>query len=738
MGPVKRVVIHDKEPFLEPEFFTRRVNRAVLGVGVLALLIQAWALLQVLLGQGQKAGWFDHATFAIVALLWLALGVLVFVQRRARYSGRLFLLSAAAGSSFLSLGTVYKTGLADALAYTAGLLLFAPLLLGFARAFDERRTWRRSDLWLYLPPALLIWPTAQGLANHQPLLVPLSRAGIASVAVYLCLAVLQTARDLLELRTPPQAAQTRALLFGLISGTVPGIVIFVVPVVLMGRTNPVQDWLPLLVLFFLVAMSYAVLLFEFAEAELIVRRGVVYGVLTLVIVGAYAALGVLLTAGSASVTAPGGGLSFVAVTVLIGAAFTPITRTARRLVDWLLYGRRGDRWELLQALSVSLATVMEPEELGDVLVSEITAALHLRGAFLLRRADHLNFVLRHMAVGDVPGAGLDGFGLQDQLPLGAALDALTIEGALGDPPASILLVHGKPLTAAHRESVPDRYRILDELRSALTLPLVTRSGLEAVLCLRPKLAHDAFDADDLELLAPVIRQATAALDNALLFQRLEGKVEELRQAYVRIAREQEAERGRLARELHDGTAQELANLITLSAVVERQLAGQDGSVQATLGKLRRQAEDAYHGVRRASHALRPLMLDDFGLGPTLARYLDQFQESTGIAVDFRIGEVGDLPDDVELALYRVGQECMENVRKHSGASSARLRLEREEGQVTLSISDSGRGIANESGRGIGLAGMRERIEAVGGVMRVESAPGTGVRIVARVPLEVRA
>lgn len=129
------------------------------------------------------------------------------------------------------------------------------------------------------------------------------------------------------------------------------------------------------------------------------------------------------------------------------------------------------------------------------------------------------------------------------------------------------------------------------------------------------------------------------------------------------------------------------------------------------------------------------MLDDFGLGPTLERFLGQFQESTGIAVDRTIEPVEPLSDEVELALFRVAQECMENVRKHSGARNARLRLCREDGTVVLSVADDGRGIGAPRERGIGLAGMRERIEAVGGMIDVWSEPEGGVRVEARVPAE---
>jgi signal transduction histidine kinase len=302
---------------------------------------------------------------------------------------------------------------------------------------------------------------------------------------------------------------------------------------------------------------------------------------------------------------------------------------------------------------------------------------------------------------------------------------------------SILLIHAKPLTAAQCGTVPARFQPLDEVRAALTIPLVARSGLEAVLCLQPKLAHDAFDSEDLELLAPVIRQAAAALDNALLFFRLEEKVEELRLAYLRIAREQEAERARLARELHDGTAQELAGLITLAAVAERQLDANGGAAKSTLERLRGQAEEAYQGVRRSSHALRPPMLDDFGLVPTLGRYLTQFEEATNIKVDYGADDLDDLPDDVELALFRVAQECMENVRKHSGSTHASLHLGRRHGRVALSVADSGRGLSSEREHGIGLASMRERVESLGGELVVDSRPGAGTRVIVSIPVSGR-
>lgn len=722
---VQRIVIRDRYPVLDREILTRPLNRAVLAGASIALAVQAAALVQVLEGKGKPATPLEHAAFAAVALLWLALGSLVFLQRRARRAGQLFLLSSAAGSVFLSLGTLYEAGFLDSLAFACGLLLFPALLWSFVRAFSEERPWKRRETLIYVPVALLIWPAAQALDARHPTL--LWKIAVALVGLYLFAAIAQAYREVRLAGAPYEAAQARALFFGLLAGTLPGTALFLVPIVVTGRLSFVHNtyWLPALVLVFLIAMSYAVLVFELSEAEVIVRRGVVYGAVVLVMLVGYGALGLALNANRASVVSAGGGVSFVAVTIAIGAIFPPLIRLMRRMVDWLLYADTPDRWRTLDALSERLATVMQPSELGETLVRELTRALHLRGALFLVREDGDRFRVQHVARNPRGGS------TWPPVPAGFALEETDVLKALGDPPQPLLLVHTRSFTASSRMGVPDAYRPLDEIHAALSFPLIARSGLEAVLCLQTKMAHDAFSTDDLRLLTPIGRQAAAALDNALAFSLLEEMVEELKHAYLRIAHEQEAERARLARELHDGTAQELAALITLATVAERQM-GEDGPAHETLHRLRSQAEDAYQGVRRASHALRPVYLEGSSLGPALARYLEGFERDSGIAVRCAAGEVGALPSDVELALFRVAQESMENVRKHSGAHSATVSLNRRNGHVTLSVADDGRGLQHGE-PGLGMTTIRERVESLGGSLSLQSEE-CGVRVEATIPV----
>jgi signal transduction histidine kinase len=723
---IQRLIIRDQAPVLEPALFARPVNWIVLAAVGLAVSAQIAGLVQVALGYGNQVGRFDHASFAIVAFLWLLLGSMVFLQRRGSLAGRFFLLSSVAGAAYLGVGTLSGVSWPDALVYTAGILFFPPLIFSFARALDADRPWRRWELLIFVPQLVLVWPMAQDFVlGHKSLAY---RLGLASVAIYLLAATVQAWRGLRRSRSPEGTGQMRALLFGLLAGTLPGIALFVVPLALLGRLVIITTWQPLIVLLFLIAMSYVALLFEFSESDLIVRRGVVYGVMTCAIVVAYGLLGALLSADGLSVTTPAGGFGFVVVTVVIGAGFTALRHLADRLVDWLLYGGTRDRWDLLEELSARLETVMHPQDLEHDLVHELRKALHLSDAFLLRRREDASFRVQettHSNRGDgwTPAVSRD-----------LAVDGAVIEAAFGRGSLPLLLIHARPLRSRQRVTVPQRLRVFDDLGVALLVPLSTRSGLQAVLCLQAKMRHIAFDARDLELLAPITRQASTALDNALLFARLDDTVAELKQAYVRLAHEQETERARLARELHDGTAQEMAGLITLTSVLERQLDAGSPAARQTVQLLRQQAQDSYEGVRRASHALQPALLEDVGLVPALRRYVDRFERTANIAVEFSASDIGCVDGDVGLAVFRVVQECLENVRKHSGSASAFVKLNCHNGQLILSITDAGRGIQTGTDGGIGMVGMRERLAAVGGTLQMESAPGAGVRIEAFFPL----
>jgi PAS domain S-box-containing protein len=204
---------------------------------------------------------------------------------------------------------------------------------------------------------------------------------------------------------------------------------------------------------------------------------------------------------------------------------------------------------------------------------------------------------------------------------------------------------------------------------------------------------------------------------------------------------QEAERARLARELHDDTAQSLAALLIGLHRLRgaRRLA--DAREQAE--KLHAVAAHTLEEVRRMSRGLRPRALDDFGLVPVFERHAAEFGEMRGLDITVRAEGLDDgrLPADVETALYRVMQEALSNVARHSGASKAQVTLERRAGLVTMVVTDDGRGFdatetlrATDRTTGLGLHSIRERVAVLGGSATIDSSPGRGTCVTVEIPI----
>ena len=201
---------------------------------------------------------------------------------------------------------------------------------------------------------------------------------------------------------------------------------------------------------------------------------------------------------------------------------------------------------------------------------------------------------------------------------------------------------------------------------------------------------------------------------------------------------QEDERRRISRELHDDTAQSLTSLALVLKTIED--TENHPALKEQLRDVRREVEQSIEGVRRLARDLRPSTLDDLGLSAAVDWYVQALSQRAQFTVRYR-SDLGDarLPEAIELALYRIAQESFTNVVKHARASEVRVLLTRTPATVVLRISDDGVGLpAAQDGRpdasGVGLYGMRERAELIGGRLSLRSRPGRGVEIEADAPL----
>src|ERR1051326_1035373 len=218
--------------------------------------------------------------------------------------------------------------------------------------------------------------------------------------------------------------------------------------------------------------------------------------------------------------------------------------------------------------------------------------------------------------------------------------------------------------------------------------------------------------------------------------------EELAALSARLLQSQDEERRRIARELHDTTAQNLAALRMDLTALRRSAAAADPSARATLDESIALAERTIAEIRTLSYLLHPPMIEEAGLLPSLRWYAQGFQERSGIAVTLETpDELARLPIETETAVFRIVQEALTNIQRHSGSGVARIRIERETGILKLTIRDEGHGVPPAlrgdetmlAAAGVGVAGMRERARALGGKMHVQS-DDRGTAIEVRLPI----
>ena len=221
---------------------------------------------------------------------------------------------------------------------------------------------------------------------------------------------------------------------------------------------------------------------------------------------------------------------------------------------------------------------------------------------------------------------------------------------------------------------------------------------------------------------------------------------------ARIIKAQEEERYRVSREIHDGPAQDLANLIFQTSVAEKLVDYDPEEAKQTLQELRKQIRDCLTNIRQVIFDMRPMALDDLGLAPALNQLVGQMASRGILSTEFSIdGQPYELPKHVEIAIFRIVQEALNNAAHHSGTDKARLRVLCRPDALSVLIQDDGKGFDTDaepdmpeaaevlseeessSAGQFGLLGMRERAKLIGAEINVVSAPGKGTRVHLRVP-----
>jgi len=275
-----------------------------------------------------------------------------------------------------------------------------------------------------------------------------------------------------------------------------------------------------------------------------------------------------------------------------------------------------------------------------------------------------------------------------------------------------------------------------------SVPLIASGRVIGVLSAAAT-SPKCFDEDNFQLLVMVGRQMGIALENNRLWKELKEKERLRAELFARAIQAQEDERRRIARELHDETGQSLNALIFGLKAADTALATDSVQTTQIISRLKSAASDAVRELQNVIYDLRPNLLDDLGFIPALRWFAESRLESKGVIVHWNIsGFERRLPSENETAIFRVAQEALTNIARYAQSNKVEINLTFEENQVDLVIRDDGIGFEvenifmhhKEDGRGLGLLGMRERAELLGGQFDVQSSPGWGTAVHVKIPV----
>jgi signal transduction histidine kinase len=316
-------------------------------------------------------------------------------------------------------------------------------------------------------------------------------------------------------------------------------------------------------------------------------------------------------------------------------------------------------------------------------------------------------------------------------------DLADVTVSKGEGLSGEVMTTGRPTVIDDYQTYPRRVPAFAKagLNSVAIVPIVSGERTFGALSVLSKNHAKGFSERDLAILTAIGRQAGIAIENAYLYENMRFYARKITQA-------QENERKRIARELHDDTIQ---SLIALSRRIEALSTSGEALPEGSVWRVRELQEttgDMIKRVRRFSQDLRPSILDDLGLLPTLEELTAELNRHDGLRAEFWFhGEERRFSSEVELALFRIAQEALNNVRKHAEATRVVTVVELSDSAVELTVKDNGRGfnpptLADHPAHAsrLGLIGMHERTRLLGGTLIIDSAPSQGTQVIVNVPV----
>lgn len=452
--------------------------------------------------------------------------------------------------------------------------------------------------------------------------------------------------------------------------TSPALVALAIPVVTVGAVG-----IP-------IAAAVAILRHRLLDIGIVIRRSLIYGILTFSIGAAYFGLAALLGMAAGTRLSVGGA---VLVTIAAILAFEPARRRLDRLAARVVFPRRMSGYELVARFGQTLEYAFDPTELAPKIASTVSDGLDLEWA-------RISLVLPDDERTKIQRIAAHGIALNDDVQAEAV----------------VKLTH-------------------------------TGETVGLVEC-GPK-KDGALDDADRELLATLARQAALAIHNGRLAAELAVRIDEIRRqadqlaaSRTRIVLAQDRERRRLERDIHDGVQQEIVALAAKLRLTRNQLRRDPALADTTLAELQHETKQTLETLRELIHGIHPAVLTDKGLLEAIESRAARLPIGITIEAEPELRSLR-FATETETTAFFVVSEALANTLKHAAATHVVIRLRLRGSMIVVEVIDDGVGFVPAEATGLGLASMRDRIASVNGRLRIDSSLGNGTRLVVEVPTE---
>jgi len=484
-----------------------------------------------------------------------------------------------------------------------------------------------------------------------------------------------------------------------------------------------------------VIIAYAIGRYRLLDIRVVVRKGLIYSSLTILFTAVYLLLILVLQMflhSWAEYTSLALAAGFA---LLVIVALNPLRNFIQRWIDRLFYRETYDYRRILFSFSDRISNVIDLSELAQSILEPVIQAMHVRKAALLfPENESVDFTTR--------------FAQQ------VSEEELAIKLRFSDDSSLVswLTSEGKALRWETIGNIPqlkglwesERYT-LEALGVELLCPIRSKGKLAGILVLGKKQSDARYSDDEVDLLMTMANEAAVAIENARMLDSLKSEQRRVEELLAQAVLAQEEERQRISVDLHDSVAQWLVAASYRAQTCDQVLSGDNNDAARTeLTAMEKTITKSLKELRRVVIGLRPPALDELGLTHALRQSLEELKAE---GLDCKFSQMGGprrLPSRVEIAVYRIVQEALANIRKHASASRVNLRLHFQDDKLLVEIRDNGRGFDLSQTLGsaisvghVGLLGMKQRAEMLGGDVRIRTSEGAGTSVVLSLPIQPR-